>query len=377
VLGGWKLPPPSTVDPDSLIIASGEYNTWAHLKLASVVPIVEGYLDYTAVGLRANIADPLQVNSTTITASYTPSPGVAENERIHMVANLSLMEWEFSATANGADFYDLFPPTRSSRKGYSLGARYKDYLIYDRPTTLELRLGLTGYAGLDELPEYQNIPATYSSFARLNAGLRYSSIRRSLGAVDVEDGFDATLFSSTTFVRRSVYPRLLGGTNLGMLLPVDHMSVWLRLWAGVAFGDRNSNFSSFYFGGFGNNVVDNGEVKRYREYYSFPGLEINSIGGATFARGMLEWNLPPLRFRQLGVPFLYCTWIRASVFGSGIVTEIHKGDDRTVAYDAGVQIDWKLVFFSHLDSMLSFGYGIGTLPGERRTDEFMVSVKLL
>ncbi len=377
VVATWKLPPPSTVNTDSLIVASGEYSTWSHLKLASIYPVVEGYLDYTAVGLRANIADPLQINSSSVTASYTPSPGVPEAQRLHLVANLSLMEWQFSATANGTDFYDLFPPTRSSRKGYSLGVQYKDYLVYARPTTLELRLGLTGYAGLEELPEYQNIAATYDRFARLNAGLKYSWVRRSLGAVDGEDGVEATVFSSTTLVRKSVYPRLLGGTNLGTLLPVDHLSLWLRLWAGVAFGDRNSNFSSFYFGAFGNNIVDNGEVKRYREYYSFPGLEINSIGGATFGRAMLELNLPPLRFRQFGVPFIYCTWIRASVFGSGIVTDIHKGSDRTVAYDAGVQLDWKLVFFSHLDSMLSFGYGVGTLPGERRTDEFMLSIKLL
>ena len=29
------------------------------------------------------------------------------------------------------------------------------------------------------------------------------------------------------------------------------------------------------FGGFGNNYVDHGEVKRFRSYYSFPGLELN------------------------------------------------------------------------------------------------------
>ncbi len=40
---------------------------------------------------------------------------------------------------------------------------------------------------------------------------------------------------------------------------------------------RTDPYANFYFGGFGNNYVDRRNVKRYREYDSFPGFEINEI----------------------------------------------------------------------------------------------------
>ena len=33
-------------------------------------------------------------------------------------------------------------------------------------------------------------------------------------------------------------------------------------------GDRDNPLASAYFGGFGNNYVDNGEAKRYREIFT-------------------------------------------------------------------------------------------------------------
>ena len=51
------------------------------------------------------------------------------------------------------------------------------------------------------------------------------------------------------------------------------------------------------FGAFGNNYVDHRTEKRYREFYSFPGVDLNQIPAKNFVKGMLEWNLPPLRSR--------------------------------------------------------------------------------
>ena len=65
----------------------------------------------------------------------------------------------------------------------------------------------------------------------------------------------------------------------GLPLPLAHSSIWLRSAAGVANGDRNNPVANFYFGGFGNNYVDDGVVKRYREYYSLPGFQIDEISG--------------------------------------------------------------------------------------------------
>ena len=57
-------------------------------------------------------------------------------------------------------------------------------------------------------------------------------------------------------------PKLRGQFDVGFALPLKHSSIWLRNHAGAADGDRDNSFTNFFFGGFGNNYVDNREVKR-------------------------------------------------------------------------------------------------------------------
>lgn len=45
--------------------------------------------------------------------------------------------------------------------------------------------------------------------------------------------------------------------------------------------------------------------------------------------------------------------------------------------DVGAQLDFRLVFFSALESTLSFGYATAVEKGERMTREFMASLKIL
>jgi hypothetical protein len=151
----------------------------------------------------------------------------------------------------------------------------------------------------------------------------------------------------------------------------------LRVAAGQAFGDRETSFGNFYFGGFGNNWVDHQEVKRYREYDAFPGVELNSIGGRNFVRGMVEWALPPVRFRRFGFTNLYCTWARFAAFTTAIVTDLDAAELRRNVGNIGLQVDFRLVIFSRLESTLSFGYATAFEQSARLTDEFMVSLKIL
>ena len=60
------------------------------------------------------------------------------DERVHIGFNFHHWEWKLRATYNRADFYDLFGPTKTSRKGYSLGLQYNKTLLYDEPKTLNL-----------------------------------------------------------------------------------------------------------------------------------------------------------------------------------------------------------------------------------------------
>jgi len=153
--------------------------------------------------------------------------------------------------------------------------------------------------------------------------------------------------------------------------------VWLRNSAGVASGDHDDPLANAYFGGFGNNYVDDGEEKRYREVLSMPGFEIDALGGKSFVKSMVEWNLPPIRFEALGTPGFYVSWGRPAVFATALVTDPQDRDFRTEAYNVGAQLDFQLHVLHRLPMMLSFGYAKGFEGDGLGEDEFMVSLKIL
>jgi hypothetical protein len=373
----WTLGSPLSIKFDSVTTFEGEYNGLASIKLQSIYPIVQGYKDYTTLGFRFNFLDPLQLDNIDASISYAPAPRLASSEKFHGSLAYTHWPWKITGAYNRADFYDLFGPTKVSRKGYSLGVRYNDYVFYDRPRTLEYTLVLTGYAGLERLPEFQNIAVSYDNFLTFNARLDYQDLRRSLGAVEYEEGWTSELSSYNRFAVGKVYPALNANLDYGFLLSLDHSSIWFRTAAGYSFGDRNESFSNFYFGGFGNNWVDYQNEKRYREFLSLPGMQLNSIAGTNFVKGMLEWTLPPLRFRRLGIPAIYCTWARLALFTSGILTNLGSNPERRKAVNAGAQVDFHLSLFWRLDSTLSFGYAVAAEKDQRLSNEFMVSLKIL
>jgi hypothetical protein len=379
IVRSWQVPAPSpaNVNIDSLVVYRGEYEGMRSISLVSAYPVVEGFKNFAAYGLRFRFADPIFSHNIDLTTSYTPNRLLPNDERLHMILSYRFWQWKLGATYNGSDFYDLFGPTKVSRKGYSLVVENKDYLLYDEPETMEYRVALGGYWGLERLPEFQNVETPYDNFYSLNARINYQYLMKSLGAVDDELGTVWQLVSHTNLVNGKVYPRIHTNIALGTLLPMDHSSLWFRGSAGYSFGDRSDPFSNFYFGGFGNNWVDHQEIKRYREDYSFPGVEINNIGGVLFGKGMIEWDLPPIRFRRFGVPSFYCNWARIGLFTSAIGTNFDGSSELRLAGNAGGQIDFRLVLFSSLESTLSFGYAVAAEKNQRLTKEFMVSLKIL
>ncbi len=146
----------------------------------------------------------------------------------------------------------------------------------------------------------------------------------------------------------------------------------------MAFGEVDDPFANFYFGGFGNNYVDSGDPKRYREWYAMPGFDLNEIGGRNFYRSMLELNLPPIRFRNVGGSRFFMSWARPALFASTLVTNSDSGTLQRNVSSAGIQLDFQFTILSQLSMMLSMGYAVGF--GEDvsgTTDEFMLSLKVL
>lgn len=379
VLKSWTLAPPSQslINLDSLKIGSDEYSPVSNLKLASAYPIVEGYKRIPGYGARLNFSDATLLHSLALSMSYTPNRDLSQAERIHLTLEYSLWQWRFNGTYNGGDFYDLFGPTLTGRKGYSGRLQYTNYLIFEEPETMDYTVSLEGYGGLERLPEFQNVSTTYDKLLRLNAGVTYSNLAKSLGAVDDECGAQWVCVSNTSYANEKLFPRIHSELAYGVLLPINHSSVWLRTSIGYSFGMKGEPLSNFYFGGFGNNWIDHREIRRYREHYSFPGTDLNSVGGTTYGKGMLEWTLPPIRFRRFGVPLLYCTWARFALFSSGIFTNFDRERDIRSLFNVGGQVDFRLVMFSALESTVSIGYAGAIEKDQRVGKEFMVSLKIL
>ncbi len=377
VVKTWMARRPSSVNINSLIAVKGDYYPLKHFGLASFYPVIEGYKNYFAYGLRFNFSDPISFHNLNLSASYTPNMFVPKDERLHAKLNYSYLEWNFESTYNKADFYDLFGPTKVSRKGYSLGLQYKKNLLYDLPRKIDYTLGIRWFGNLQRLPDYQNIIASYDKLLNFSEAYTNREFWTSLGGVDYEKGYKWEIANNTNFVNKKLFPQFYTTFDYGIPLPLNHSSVWFRAAAGFSAGNRTNPFSNFYFGGFGNNWVDNQNEKQYRNYYSFPGVELDAVGGNNFGKLLFEWNLPPLRFGNFGYPVLYFTWARTSIFTSGIITNIDDAAMQSKLLDIGAQLDFKLILLSHLKSTLSFGYAFSFEKYMRRTNEFMISLKIL
>ncbi|MEX0692132.1 MAG: hypothetical protein WD934_08520 [Gemmatimonadales bacterium] len=379
----WELPHASRITLDSLTPATGTYSSFGTFKLDNIYPVVEGYEDAVgtfavAGGLRFNLSDRIGTTALDVTTSYSPHPDLEPFQRFHAAADLQHWNWSVTAAVNRADFYDLFGPSRTSRRGYSLALRYKDNLLYDAPRSLSYTLSLAGYAGLTTVPEYQGVAASYDKILSGSASLEYGSRRASLGAIDAELGGTWALHLRSNYVNRAVYPRVNLDFSRGFLLPLNHSSIWFRGSAGAALaGDRNEPFANFYFGGFGNNWVDHRAHRQFRITESFPGMEINAIWGTTYGRAQVEWMLPPLRFRQVGIPSFYLRWAGLTFFGTGLMTNLDDTAVRRTVGSVGAQLDFRIVTLSHLNSTLSVGFAVAGEQGRPAESQLMVSFKIL
>jgi len=377
IVKSWVAPPPSSVNIDSLIIDSGEYNAFAHIGLSSAYPIVEGYKDYVSYGMRFNLSDPVGFQNFNVSVSYSPNNLLPENEKYHLSFEYSHFEWEATATLNYAAFYDLFGPTKSSRKGYSLGIKYQDYIIYDTPEVMDYNVYANYYGNLERLPDYQNVLTAFDRFFNAGFTFNYQDLRASLGAVDYEKGYKLRINSNNNYAKDTLYPQIHTNFDYGFALPINHSSIWLRSSAGYSYGDKNEPLANFYFGGFGNNYVDDLHEKRYREYFSFPGVELNNIGGTNYGKLMIEWNLPPLRFSNLGFSSFYLNFARTSLFSTVITTNIDSKDFRRSLANVGAQVDFKFIMFFHLKMTFSVGYAMAFEKYQKTSDEIMFSLKIL
>ena len=372
----WAVGSPSAVPLDSLVVERGKYRPRQEMRFASIYPVVEGYRGDVAAGVHAIFEDPLQFQQASATIGFSPGGDVPNGERLHVNLEYKTLKWRLRYWHNGADFYDLFGPTYRSRRGDAVLVGYKNTLTYDPPRQLDFTVDVAGFRGLDTLPFAQTITPTSKNLVSALAGWHYTDTTKSLGAVDHEKGLRWSLLGESDLSSGDLYPKLYGTFDVGAPIGPRHASVWLYNSAGIAGGDKTNPLSQFYFGGFGNNYVDDGEVKRYREFGSFPGFDIDELAGGRFAKSVLEFNLPPARFSNIGRPSLFLSSIRPAVFAGVMVMDPATGGARTFE-TVGAQIDFNFTVALRLPMVFSVGAASGFDKGRHRGDEVMISLKVL
>jgi hypothetical protein len=377
VVKTWQVEPASMVDDEKLVTGRGPYVPLKNLGFQSAYPILQGYKRKIGLGYYAQFDDFLDLGTLGVTAAWTPSQDLPSQERGHVDVRYQYLNWHAGAAYNRSDFYDLFGPTIRSRRGFQTDGGYDRALIFDEPRRLDFKSDVAYYHNLDALPGAQNIVATAERLVTAEAGLYYTDTRKSRGAVDDEKGVVANAVFYTNFANDKVIPQLRGQLDFGTQLPLRHSSIWLRNAAGAANGDRADPYANFFFGGFGNNYVDAHAEKRYREYYAFPGFDLNELNGRSFGRTMLEVNLPPAVFESVGTPAFHLAWLRPALFASALVTDPGDSANRARYNNVGAQADLRFTVLHWYEMTLSLGYAAGLRGTSKTGDEWMVSLKIM
>jgi hypothetical protein len=378
VVTTWQVASPSAVDDATLITSRGAYEPLKEIGLVSAYPVLQGYKDVAGIGYRFNFEDPIRFAKAGVTVAWTPSTGnLPSNQQAHIDASGSYLGWSARLAWNPSDFYDLFGPTKRSRKGYAVRLGYSHGLIADAPRRLDVEVALAHFGKIDTLPAAQNVGTGFTRLSSAEAKLNYTDMRRTIGAVDDESGLSWT--TALTLNRAGDRPSTLlrGGFDFGLALPLAHSSLWSRSAAGAASGKRDDSVASFYFGGFGNNYVDNGTVKRYREFGAMPGFELDDVAGRKFVKQTLEWTLPPMIFETVGTPGFHLTWARPALFTSALWADAGGSAGRRKVANLGGQIDFRFSTLHWYEMMLSVGYARGFERSRPATNEWMLSLKVL
>ena len=379
VVTTWQVPSPATVDETKLVTARGIYAPLREVRFQNAYPVLQGYKNVAGLGYRFNFSDPVQFANLSATVAVTPAPsGGADSERVHLDVQGQYLGWRAGLSWNKSDFYDLFGPTKRSRKGLALRLGHDELLIYDDPRKLEWSNDIAFYNKIDTLPDAQNVGSGVSRLTTLETKLNYTDVRRSLGAVDDEKGLRWRAALTVSRAGDSVSSQLRGGIDYGLALPwLSHSSIWLRTAAGLSDGNADDPRARFYFGGFGNNKVDNGAVQRYREQGSLPGFKLDAVPARRFVKQTLEWTLPPLIFESVGIPALHLTWLRPALFASALRASGDRLTPARTAASVGAQADLRFSVQHWYDMVLSISAAAGYDGSRRVGNEWMVSLKIM
>ena len=239
--------------------------------------------------------------ASAITAAYTPDEKLRSDERGHVDITGRYGFWHGELSWNRSDFYDLFGPTERSRKGYAAKLGYDWLLIYDTPRRLDL-LFRRGVLRPDrhaaQRAERRNqLHATGDGRGRAALHRCAALARRGRRREGRDLGVGLSRESrARREPRRSFAASSILGLPLRCRIRRSGCAAPRALPTATATASSRISTSA----AFGNNYVDDGSIKRYRDYDSLPGFEIDEVSALNYVREMVEWNLPPVRLRVGG-----------------------------------------------------------------------------
>lgn len=366
----------------------GIYKPLRELKFQGAHPDISGFVDRKAwndvtpvLGYHFSFYDPLSLASMNLFVGASPWSNNDWSNKFHVSASLKYWLWTLSAAWNPTNFYDLFGPTRTSRKGYYAHLAYNYSTTLQSPYVINYGASVAHYGNLDALPMYQNVAVddNINSFQSVNAYLSTSKSYSTLGAIVAESGYSFDVNANTVIAGGKLFPSVDATWAQGTLLPFGlHNTAWLRTTVGQSFGDSDSSFGNEYFGGFGNNYVDNGSINRFKTLSSMPGAEINEIGAHTYAKVQGDISFCPIRFNNFGALRCYPNFIQFNVFAADLMTDLWGCDRRYKSnyVSIGTQMNMQLVLFTHMTTTLSVGYA-RIFANDLKGGELMISLKLL
>ena len=177
------------VDDEQPVTRRGPYAPLEHVALATPIPVLQGYKNTAGSATASTSRTRSSFASFGLTAAYTPVGSLPGDERGHVELDGRYLGWRGELSWNRSDFYDLFGPTKRSRKGFAAKLGY-DRLADLRRAAQARRSSydVAYYDRIDTLPGAQNVGTPFTRLLDGEVGLHYTDVRRSLGAVDDEKG---------------------------------------------------------------------------------------------------------------------------------------------------------------------------------------------
>ena len=334
-------------------IAKKGYSGLSHLQFHSFIPVISGFQDQKVIGAYTHIADPLFLHDFTFEVGVSPFND--NTAKVHFKGNYEYKrKYRLEIAHNAPSFYDLFNERKSGMIGTKVALGHTHYWKFDIPHKIKQTSELALYAGIEAIND-NLINVSNPDFLVFETSINSSNVRRAIGSVDSEFGNEWTVTLMALGAGQKNPPVAVGlHTEWGrfMTWAWPHWVLHLKLAAGYLHTQQDLAFGKFYFGGFGNQYLENKEVKQYRHAFRFPGVPIYSLVSERFTKVMVEHNLPPLRFgnARLGQHFL--SHIDASWFSQGLIV---KSNRKNMWVNLGAQVNFVFMHWFNLESTFSAG----------------------